>query len=572
MMQRHTPKILLCGSGGYADISKLLRDRFGYTHSHVSDSGKLLDRVYDEMPGLIIGLVESPQDPMISVLRLIKRDAVLEFIPILLVVSGGESPEMYSFNEAGIIDRRQTDTLGMAITITLLEVEHQLDVNPFTGLAGHHTSLEKIQVAVDMKGQHALCNIRVRGMELFASHRGATSADILFTKIIDEIRRCFESIVGGSGFLGHLGKRTFVTALSSAHAAAFVDVVIRYFDANYEMMAAFATQDKFASSKDPLIGERGKDDRVTISIAVLPLADHPYRSVNAMLDAANAIHAALSDHPGNVKGGPEVIDGSVPQDAPGSSSEAAGAGAQMVSRFLEEGRIETYFQPIVDYWEGDIIAYEALSRFKEADGSFAHPLVLFDAAREADMVTEMDLACLRTALQSAKGLKRGAKLFLNLNRETFIRLDEHLDLFDLPPEEVSRIVIELTEQSLVGERAKVLKIKSLLQSKGISIAFDDAGTGEVSFREVGEIRPAYIKFDRQLVSGITRSALKQRHVLSMRAFAKGIGARTIAEGIEMPSEFNYFRNIRLDLAQGYLVGKPKKDPDQKIELPSNLGK
>ncbi len=80
MMQRHTPKILLCGSGGYADISKLLRDRFGYTHSHVSDSGKLLDRVYDEMPGLIIGLVESPQDPMISVLRLIKRDAVLEVI------------------------------------------------------------------------------------------------------------------------------------------------------------------------------------------------------------------------------------------------------------------------------------------------------------------------------------------------------------------------------------------------------------------------------------------------------------------------------------------------------------
>lgn len=566
---RHIPKIIVCGPGErVSSVAALIRDRFGCQTATVGDPLKLLDRVYEEMPSVIIALVQDPRDPLLTVLRSIKRDAVLEFIPILLAVPDEHPHEMYGFDQAAIVDRDRADRMVMAVTLILLEVEHQLDVNPFTGLAGHHTSIEKIQIALDIGGPHTLCSVRVRGMEIFAGQRGAMSADVLFSRMIEEMRRCFESVAGGNGFLGHLGKRTFVAALTDANAKKFADEVTSFFDVNFAALEAFATQEKFITSKDPLAGQYSKSAPVTISVALLPLADHQYRYAADLMAAAEAFHSAQNGLSGNVAGGPWSGEA---RPAATVVKADSGEDAAMVRRFLEPGRMETYFQPIVDFWEGRVFAYEALTRFREADGTFAHPLIIFEAARTAGLIRELDLACVRSALLRYEALNTDAKLFLNLNRETFIALEDHVAVIDRPCVKGERLVIELTEQSIVGERARVLSVKNILRGMGVGIAFDDAGTGEVSFREVGEIRPGYVKFDRQLVSGITRSALKQRHVLSMRAFARGIGAKTIAEGIELSSEFNYFRGIRLDFGQGYRIGKPKPDPDRTIDLRTVIG-
>jgi EAL domain-containing protein (putative c-di-GMP-specific phosphodiesterase class I) len=569
---RHIPKIIVCGHGDRtAAAAALIRDRFGCQTATVENPLKLLDRVYEEMPSIIIALLQGPRDPLLTVLRTIKQDAVLEFIPMLLAVPEEHPHEMYGFDQAAIVDRDRTDKMVMAVTLILLEVEHQLDVNPFTGLAGHHTSIEKIQIALDIGGPHTLCSVRVRGMEIFAGQRGSMSADVLFGRMIEEMRRCFESVAGGNGFLGHLGRRTFVAALSDENARKFADEITRFFDANYEALEAYATQEKFMTSKDPLAGRYSRTAPVTVSVALLPLAGHEFRHAAELMSAAEAVHAAHSGLSGNVIGGSRPADVRPDVQADGDGKRAEGGDAELVRRFLEPGRIETYFQPIVDLWEGRVFAYEALTRFKEADGTFTHPLIIFEAARTAGLIKELDLACVRSALLRYGTLNTEAKLFLNLNRETFISMEDHIQEIDLTCVKGERLVIELTEQSIVGERAKVLAVKNRLLELGVGIAFDDAGTGEVSFREVGEIRPAYVKFDRQLVSGITRSALKQRHVLSMRAFARGIGARTIAEGIELSSEFNYFRGARLDFGQGYLIGKPKPDPDRTIDLRKVVG-
>jgi EAL domain-containing protein (putative c-di-GMP-specific phosphodiesterase class I) len=91
----------------------------------------------------------------------------------------------------------------------------------------------------------------------------------------------------------------------------------------------------------------------------------------------------------------------------------------------------------------------------------------------------------------------------------------------------------------------------------VRIAVDDAGAGYASLSHILELRPAFVKLDRGIVTGLEADEARAALVAGMGHFARSIGVRLVAEGVETEAELAALRGLDVDLVQGYLLGRPE---------------
>src|SRR4051794_34749875 len=90
--------------------------------------------------------------------------------------------------------------------------------------------------------------------------------------------------------------------------------------------------------------------------------------------------------------------------------------ASSVLDLIEEGSLRTVFQPIVDLETRATIGYEALARGPRGS-TLEGAAALFGAAARVGVLSELDRACRRTALENAEAAGLSPSLLLFLNAE-----------------------------------------------------------------------------------------------------------------------------------------------------------
>jgi EAL domain-containing protein (putative c-di-GMP-specific phosphodiesterase class I) len=65
-----------------------------------------------------------------------------------------------------------------------------------------------------------------------------------------------------------------------------------------------------------------------------------------------------------------------------------------------------------------------------------------------------------------------------------------------------------------------------------------------------------VKLDRSLLAGVESDEARQAMIVGLRHFARSVGCRLIAEGIETEAELGVLRSLDVRLGQGYLLGRP----------------
>jgi EAL domain-containing protein (putative c-di-GMP-specific phosphodiesterase class I) len=140
----------------------------------------------------------------------------------------------------------------------------------------------------------------------------------------------------------------------------------------------------------------------------------------------------------------------------------------------------------------------------------------------------------------------------------------HPGLIRLAERLPQRLVIELTEHDAVQDIERIQEQLKPWIARGALIAVDDAGAGFTSLEYVAEIRPDFLKLCRGMVGGVDLDASRQA-VLRATAFAREVGARVVAEGVERREELAVLREAEADFGQGWLFGRPAEpwpdDPD-----------
>lgn len=205
------------------------------------------------------------------------------------------------------------------------------------------------------------------------------------------------------------------------------------------------------------------------------------------------------------------------------------------------------FQPIVRLDDGQLLGYEALTRF--ADG--VPPDRQFAAAAEAGLGPDLEMACLAAAIGQAGNLVGAHWLSLNVSPDLI--MDSGRLASALTGE--AQIVLEITEHARIADYDA---LRCALRSVGPDLkwAVDDAGAGYASFRHILELQPAFVKLDMGLVRAIDQDPARQALVAGMVHFAKTTACELIAEGIETPAEAGTLRRLGVGLGQGYLIGRP----------------
>jgi diguanylate cyclase (GGDEF)-like protein len=223
-----------------------------------------------------------------------------------------------------------------------------------------------------------------------------------------------------------------------------------------------------------------------------------------------------------------------------------------LERLLSGDGITMVVQPIVDHATGLVHAFEALARFKTRGTD--SPLHWFALADEFGLRSELELACLRSALAMLDDLPGGARLSVNLSGPVLIGSAAQEILAARP--DVSRLIVEVTEEALVQRDASLEAALAPLLARGAHFAVDDMGAGYSGLRQITALHPTYLKLDRSLVRGIDADPDRAALVRALVGYAQHTGAHLVAEGVESPAELAAVAEIGVPLIQGWYYGRP----------------
>jgi len=128
-----------------------------------------------------------------------------------------------------------------------------------------------------------------------------------------------------------------------------------------------------------------------------------------------------------------------------------------------------------------------------------------------------------------------------------------LSKFNCPP---SAIELEVTEDILLGNDETAVEGLRRLQQLGVSIAFDDFGTGYASLSYLKKFPLNTLKIDRSFVSNLWDDTHNLPIVIMTAGLCHALGLSLIAEGIEDETTAKQLAAIGCTEGQGYHFGRP----------------
>ncbi len=229
---------------------------------------------------------------------------------------------------------------------------------------------------------------------------------------------------------------------------------------------------------------------------------------------------------------------------------------RVLERICRERLFQPAFQPILDTARGVVCGYEGLARL--ADGVVpVGPQELFAAAALHGYAGRVEAAAGEAILAHRGELPPNCFLSINFSPDALLGPSVGALLAAL--EDLSGIVLEITEQTPVEDYVTLTAELDRLRECGAMVAVDDTGAGYASLSHILRLRPHFVKVDRQLVTGLDRDPHRAAAVAAIGAMAGELDAWLVAEGIEREGELERLVELEVPLIQGYLIGRPEAD-------------
>jgi diguanylate cyclase (GGDEF)-like protein len=348
--------------------------------------------------------------------------------------------------------------------------------------------------------------------------------------VLKEIGRRLRASVRGVDFVGRLGGDEFMLILPDTDPAEIARVAERI---------------RLAVTGSIIQHGRGTVG-VTASIAALLLTtDHP--AVDQLLSRAQLL-MSRAKHGGKNR---VVVESAELDD----TARRLRAQSDMCTHLTEGRHILTVKQPIYRLADESPVGYEMLSRY--SNGSFEMPDNFFRLCSERNVLTLVDHACLRAAVNTALQLTAYARFHVNVFPTTLLAIpSEHL--LDLLPQPVpaDMFCFEISEQQIIGDPSYLAAAVQSLRAAGVVIAIDDVGFGSSCLESLVVLEPDIMKIDKRCVIGIDGDPQRIAQLRRYTRIARAIGCTVVAEGIETAAELEVVRDVGIELGQGYLWGMP----------------
>ena len=233
-------------------------------------------------------------------------------------------------------------------------------------------------------------------------------------------------------------------------------------------------------------------------------------------------------------------------------------------RAFDEHAFVLHQQPIIALAPGSTTtpARELLLRMVDSDGTPVMPGAFLPAAERYNLAARLDRWVVDAAFAWLGGCEDSADelTFVNLSAQSLA--DE--DFIDFVGEcanrhrvRLQRVCFELTETAVISNLTRAIAIIGALREAGCRFALDDFGSGVCSFAYLRSLPVDFLKIDGLFVRDIATDPVALELVSSINDIGHVMGKRTIAEFVEDEPVLARLREIGVDFAQGYAVGRPR---------------
>jgi diguanylate cyclase (GGDEF)-like protein/PAS domain S-box-containing protein len=419
------------------------------------------------------------------------------------------------------------------------QLRHRAFHDPLTQLANRALFYDRIEHTLTRDARDAqtvaVLYIDLDDFKLVNDERGHAVGDELLNAVAHRLRGCLRS----ADTAARLGGDEFGILLENVQGPNEpVQVAER-------ILAAFA---------DPLL-VRGTPLPVPLSVGIT-VSSGGERSVDELLRRADlAMYAAKRDG----KRRWQLYDAALEEralDAGGEDGEratwfqrSAEMREEIVGLLEREGAVTTVYQPILDLRTGQPVGYEALTRFVAPEQR--PPNAWFTQAHRVGLGYELEARAIATAL-ATPGRPVGTYLTVNMSPSSLTS-----DVVqDVLPASLEGLVIELTENELLGDDPAITAALADVRARGGRVAVDDAGAGYAGLKHVMRLAPDLIKLDRALVAGVHTDPVRAALIESFVRYAREIDATVCAEGIETLEDLERLADLDVTYGQGYVIARP----------------
>ncbi len=219
---------------------------------------------------------------------------------------------------------------------------------------------------------------------------------------------------------------------------------------------------------------------------------------------------------------------------------------------IEDRAFTIAFQPILELPTSTMAGVEALARFSGEPPRT--PDLWFEEAWSLGHGLDLELAAAQMAMEAGPVMAPGVFLAINVSPEAAV--SSRFSELVLAQACTEALVVELTEHAVVEDYDILTRSLDLLRQKGVRVAVDDAGSGYASLRHILRVKPDLIKLDVSLIADIDHDRDKLALATGITSFAREVGIKVLAEGIETPAQLECVAALGVDYAQGYHLGRP----------------
>lgn len=230
---------------------------------------------------------------------------------------------------------------------------------------------------------------------------------------------------------------------------------------------------------------------------------------------------------------------------------------QRLRNALAEDDLQVHYQPIVDLAQNRITGFEALPHWNDRDFGVVAPEQFFPIAEDAGLITDLTEQLLSKACKAATDWP--VDVFLSFNISP-LQLRDHsfplkvMSILASSGLAANRLILEITETSLLKDPANAMAILQQLTDANIRIALDDFGTGYSSLTYLRDFPIDRVKIDRSFTTNMTEDKESAAIVAAILVLSQGLGIEAVAEGVEQPETLDQLSEKGCVFGQGSLFG------------------
>ncbi|MGH1493134.1 MAG: putative bifunctional diguanylate cyclase/phosphodiesterase, partial [Acidimicrobiales bacterium] len=455
---------------------------------------------------------------------------------------------------AEVVLSERADGIDDGFTITLRDITEQRRLerslrdqalyDTLTGLANRetlHFDLQQRLQQLEISEVIGVIHLDIDDFKAVNDSVGFETGDELLLQVAARLRALLRS----TDTLARSGGNEFAIISTSTHP---------------EDVLHFA--DRLRSSFDEPFTVKDRQHRLSVSIGLETTDDRRSVARDLLEHASLALGEARK---GSQKSAIEVFEPRMRASATERWELAAD-----LEGAIERNELSVVYQPILQIESRNIRGVEALLRWTHPSRGPVSPGVFIPLAEKSGLVLDLgrwvleqscaQLAEWRRTVDGAKGLGVSVNVSaLQLERKgeaeqlCQIVLDSGVD--------PGRVTFELTESTLIEDSTWIRSQLQALRDLGARVAIDDFGTGAAGLGHLRDVPFNVIKIDKSYVDVLSQQGEALRLIQGVIELAHTLGAETVAEGIEEPTEFELLQSLGCDMGQGFYLGRPM-DPAQ----------